>query len=174
MPLDRRGPHRDGENDVPIPEGFEPQSPSPNNQANNFPTLPDKAKCLRENLERLDCPRESESRSKQHSKLSLRHSSKQHSETFWRNIVERAEQMELPHEALRFAHPLVRQLVRICLALQENAVKEPFYFSSYIAADLLGINQRLAHRWLSTLCDSGILTLVKSGDRLLANRYRMM
>jgi hypothetical protein len=100
----------------------------------------------------------------------LRHSTK--AQEFLAMLMERVAQCDVPPCARHLLHPDVRTLVKICSVLQENAGDEPFYLSSYVAAGLLKVDQRKAHRWLQLLCRHKILTLTKPGKQKVANRYR--
>jgi hypothetical protein len=86
--------------------------------------------------------------------------------------MEKAEEMELPSCAQHLLHPKVRLLVKMCFVLQQNAGDENFYLSSHVAGRLLGAPQRQAHRFLTLLCDKGILTVTEKGNPRVANRYR--
>jgi len=94
------------------------------------------------------------------------------SAAFWEAIAARAKDYPLPARGEVFAHPCIRALIRISAVLQENAGSDPFYLSSYVAAELLQTDQRQAHRWLLLLCRRGILSLEKKGNRALASEYR--
>ena len=64
------------------------------------------------------------------------------------------------------------QLVRVCMALASHHEPEPFFLSSRIAGELLGIHHTDAARMLAALCADGVLTLTKRGVGRVASRYR--
>jgi hypothetical protein len=94
-----------------------------------------------------------------------------YSEEFWNAVVAKADGYPLPLVAEVFLHPGIRHLIQICAVLQANAASDPFFLSSYVAGKLLQVNQRQAHRWLRLLCRRRLLSLVKKGNRALANEY---
>ena len=87
---------------------------------------------------------------------------------------ERAKAAELPASAFEYDSPGCRLLVAFCAELQHDAGPEPFYLSSWVAADLLAVNHSTAHRWLKVLCVDGVLELVETGShsKRKASRYR--
>lgn len=68
-------------------------------------------------------------------------------------------------------------LLELCIRLDENQKTnwsdEPFPLSCRIAGDVLGINRNYANGLLSLLTKDGFLELIKKGNTVKANRYRL-
>ncbi len=68
-------------------------------------------------------------------------------------------------------------LLELCIRLDENQKTnwndEPFPLACRIAGDILGINRNYANSLLSLLSKDGFLELIKKGNTLKANRYRL-
>lgn len=64
------------------------------------------------------------------------------------------------------------ELVRVCMALASYHDPEPFFVSSRVAGEVLGIHHTDAARMLAALCADGVVTLTKRGVGRVASRYR--
>jgi hypothetical protein len=93
-----------------------------------------------------------------------------------------ASQEQPPPEAAGYDDPRVGQLIALCRQLQhENELvgrRTGFWLSGYVVADLLGISQPTAAKWLGMLVGDGILEITDPGGGFrgghrLAREYRM-
>ncbi|MFH1922445.1 MAG: hypothetical protein ABIP48_21500 [Planctomycetota bacterium] len=89
-------------------------------------------------------------------------------------VLERARAAPDARAAAEYESERMGVLVAICRELQSEAGDKPFYLSSSLAANLLGITPMRAWRWLRLLCREGRLEVVEKGNQRRATRYRYL
>lgn len=84
--------------------------------------------------------------------------------------LEETESFPLPPVPDRFT-PAQKRLVALCAYLSEQSRPKPFYLAQSGVAEVFGIDQATASRWLSLLILCKIIEVVKAGQRGKATEY---
>ena len=91
------------------------------------------------------------------------------------SIVKASKLIALPDCLLEMEYgERTNNLIKICIAAQQHHNDKPFYLSSRIAGDLLGVDHGTAAKMLKALVIDEVLELVTAGTRRKASEYRLL
>ena len=82
--------------------------------------------------------------------------------------------LPLPTAAGRYEDDSLRRLVGLCAELQRRAGSAEFYLACRVAGEKLGIDHKLANKWLRLLVRDGVLVEVEKGTRRRASTFRYL
>jgi hypothetical protein len=77
----------------------------------------------------------------------------------------------IPKCAEKYQQPQLRALVALCRELQRAAGKDPFFLAGRTAAEQIGVEHKVAWRWIKMLCMDRVLQLAERGTRHHASEY---